>query len=74
MLGAGCTYETHDALRADPLALRRSTTPAGVQLDETGDVLFELRVCTCGSHLAAPVEEGVPVHVEDDGSVLLFGT
>lgn len=62
---ADCTHEDHEALHADPTILRQHTTPAGAQLDETGEVLFEYRVCRCGSHLAAPVEEGVPIHVED---------
>jgi len=62
-----CTPELHDVLKANPVRLRRHTTPAGVQLDETGDVLFEWRLCGygCGSTLAAPVEEGVPIHVEE---------
>jgi len=61
-----CTPELHDVLKANPARLRRHTTPAGVQLDETGEVLFEWRVHpACGSSLAAPVEEGVPIHVEE---------
>lgn len=61
-----CSAELHDALKSNPKRLRRHTTPAGVQLDETGEVLFEWRLCPgCGSSLAAPVEEGVPIHVEE---------
>ena len=62
-----CTPELHDVLNANPARLRRHTTPAGVQLDEAGEVLFEWRLCGrgCGASFAAPVEEGVPVHIEE---------
>lgn len=61
-----CTPELHDVLKADPERLRRHTTPAGVQHDENGTELFEWRLCPgCKSSLAAPVEEGVPIHVEE---------
>lgn len=65
MLTEPCTPELHDVLKANPTRLRRHTTPAGVQLGEDGEVLFEWRLHTCGSSLAAPVEEGVPIHVEE---------
>jgi hypothetical protein len=64
--GGPCTSKLHDALKANPKRLRRHTTPAGVQCDDTGEALFEWRTCLrCGSSLAAPVEEGVPIHVEE---------
>lgn len=62
---ATCTPELHDVLKADPVRLRHHTTPAGVQLDENGEELFEWRLCVCKSSLAAPIEEGVPIHVEE---------
>ena len=61
-----CTYEHHEALRADPVKLRHHTEPSGVQYDDRGVELFELRHhLLCGSTLACPVEEGVPIHVDD---------
>jgi hypothetical protein len=60
-----CTHEDHGRLHANTQVLRQHTSPAGIQLDEHGEVLFELRLCRCGSTLAAPIEEGIPVHVEE---------
>jgi hypothetical protein len=62
-----CTPELHDELKSDPIRLRAATAPGGIQLDdETGEALFEWRTCLgCSSSLAAPIEEGVPVHIEE---------
>lgn len=60
-----CTPEYHEELRADPITLRHHTEPGGVQFDEHGAELFEWRRHTCGFSFAAPLEEGVPVHVDD---------
>lgn len=60
-----CTIELHADLKSNPIRLRAATAPGGVQRDETGEPLFEWRTCRCGSSLATPVEEGVPIHVEE---------
>jgi len=61
-----CTPELHDELKSDPIRLRAATAPGGIQLDEKGDELFEWRTCLgCKSSIAAPVAEGVPIHVDE---------
>lgn len=51
-----CTQASHDALRADPEAMRRETTPNGVQYLD-GVAVFEHRQCRCGSDLALILDE-----------------
>ncbi len=61
-----CTPELHDELKSNPIRLRAATAPGSVQHDEEGTEMFEWRTCLgCGSSLAAPLEEGVPIHIEE---------